>query len=231
MSVVALIPARGGSKRIPHKNIRPFLGKPIIAYTIEAAQQAGIFDQIIVSTDDQAIAAVATQYGAETLMRPPELADDYCVLIDVVRHAIDSLTQNNNRPDRLFCFYATAPMIDTQSIHQANQMVDSGEADLAMTVTSFPFPVQRALLLDEQQAISSMYPEYANTRSQDLPEAFHDAAHFFMGKTDAFYEGGVNKAIVVPRYRVQDIDTEEDWLVAEQQYVSFQQLNTVRNNA
>lgn len=219
---VAMIPARGGSKRIKRKNIREFCGKPIIAYSIEAALHSGLFDQVIVSTDDEEIADVAKKHGAETpFIRPPELADDFCVLADVTQHTLDFYQQQNQAIKYLCCVYATAPMIDVNTIKRGLELVEGG-AQSAMAVTTFPFPIQRALKVDESNNLSMMNSEYTNTRSQDLPEAYHDAAQFFWLNQNPSAQG--NKAIMVDRHRVQDIDTEEDWLVAEQMYLAFKAL-------
>jgi pseudaminic acid cytidylyltransferase len=219
--IVAMIPARGGSKRIPRKNIRPFLGKPIIAYSIEAAINSGLFDKVIVSTDDQEIAAVAIKYGAEVpFIRPLPLSDDHCVLADVVSHTLDFYKNQQQPIDKLCCIYATVPLIDVDAMKQGLALIDQG-ASGAMAITTFAFPIQRALVVDKCNAVSMLNPEQALTRSQDLPETYHDAAQFFwLNQAPKAGEEG-NKAVLVSRYRVQDIDTEEDWLMAENMYSAF----------
>ncbi len=218
---IAIIPARGGSKRIPRKNIKLFHGKPMIAYSIEAAKQAGCFDKIIVSTDDQEIADIALQYGAEVpFLRPVDLSDDFATTLDVMQHAITWCKYQLWNFDKVCCIYATAPFILSEYIQQGLKEVSIDGVEYAFSATSFPFPIQRAISLDENGAVSMFASEYANTRSQDLQEAYHDAGQFYWGKVQAFMEGKAffaehSKAVLLPRKRVQDIDTEEDWELAE----------------
>ncbi|MCG6202438.1 pseudaminic acid cytidylyltransferase [Psychromonas antarctica] len=218
---IAIIPARGGSKRILRKNIKLFLGKPIIAYSIEAAKQSGCFDKIIVSTDDQEIANVALQYGAEVpFVRPANIADDYATTIDVIQHALSSCEKLNWDIELACCIYATAPFITPESLQKGLKLLEAENLEYVFSATSFAFPIQRAITLDEQGAVSMFYPEYANTRSQDLQEAFHDAGQFYWGKAKAFREGKAifsehSKVVLLPRIRALDIDTPEDWELAE----------------
>ena len=216
---VAMIPARGGSKRIRRKNIRDFCGKPIMAYSIEAALESQIFDQVIVSTDDEEIACIAQASGATVpFLRPASIADDHSVIAEVTQHTFDFYAQQNQPIDYLCCLYATAPMQDIAAIKKGLDLVEAG-AKSSMAVTTFPFPIQRALAIDSLNNISMMQPEYTNTRSQDLPEAYHDAAQFFWVNPDQDAVG--NQAVIIDRRRVQDIDNEEDWRVAEQIYLAF----------
>ncbi|WP_413718476.1 pseudaminic acid cytidylyltransferase [Silicimonas sp. MF1-12-2] len=216
---VCLIPARGGSKRISRKNIRLFNGKPMIAWSIEAARQSGVFDQIIVSTDDHEIADVAAAHGAEVpFVRPENLADDHATTIDVVRHAIDWLETAGRDPDALCCLYATAPFALAEDIRKGRALLET--ADFALPVTPFEFPIQRAVRLTGDDRLEMFHPEQFNTRSQDLPEAWHDAGQFYWGRTPSWKTattlfGSQTAAIRVPRWRVQDIDTEDDWTRAE----------------
>lgn len=221
---LAVIPARGGSKRIPRKNIREFCGKPIIAWSIEAAFQSKCFDQVIVSTDDPEIADVARRFGAEVpFLRPAELADDYTGTAAVVRHAIEWFEENEVTYEEVCCIYATAPFIRAEDIRSGLEILHSGNADYAFTVTSFPFPIQRAVKITSSGRIEMFYPEYYNARSQDLEEAFHDAGQFYWGKSSTWKEGTLmfsdkTVPIILPRYRVQDIDTLEDWDRAEMMF-------------
>ena len=221
---LCVIPARGGSKRIPRKNIKSFNGKPIIAYSIEAALNSGCFDKVIVSTDDPEIAEVGQAYGAEIpFMRPDELANDYAGTLPVIKHAIEWFEQNQTRPDDVCCIYATAPFVQIETIKAAYQQLQDTAVDYCFTVTSFPFPIQRAVKITENQRLQMFYPEQFNTRSQDLEEAYHDAGQFYWGRTEAFKEqkplfSEDASPYVLPEYLVQDIDTPEDWIRAEMMY-------------
>lgn len=218
---IAVIPARAGSKRIPRKNIRPFAGKPIIAYSIEVAHSVGLFDKIVVSTDDEEIAEVARKFGAETpFMRPPELADDFAGTNLVVKHAIDWFIERGFPVDYACCIYATAPFIKDKYLDEGFEKLVSSGKSFAFSITSFPFPVQRALRINRSGEIEAAYPEYSMTRSQDLEEMYHDAAQFYWGRAEAFMEdistySTASVPIVLPRCLVQDIDTPEDWEIAE----------------
>jgi len=218
---IAIIPARGGSKRIPRKNIKFFHGKPMIAYSIEAAQKSGCFDKILVSTDDQEIADVALRYGAEVpFLRPAAIADDHATTIDVMQHAITWCKDQKWSVDKVCCIYATAPFILPEYINQGLKVVSSQNVEYAFSATTFPFPIQRAISLNKDGAVSMFYPKYEMTRSQDLEEAYHDAGQFYWGKASAFLTGKAffaehSKAVILPRKRVQDIDTFEDWDFAE----------------
>ena len=218
---VAIIPARGGSKRIPRKNIKEFCGKPMIAWSIEAAQKSGVFDQIIVSTDDEQIAEVAREYGAEVpFMRPAELSNDYAGTIPVIHHAADWLISQGTKPDYVCCIYATAPFIQPEDLEKGLELIKQKNSDYCFSVTSFPYPIQRALKINDDNRISMFDPEQFNVRSQDLAEAWHDAGQFYWGNIEAWLtEKVVFKShatpLVLPRERVQDIDTLEDWRLAE----------------
>lgn len=222
---VAIIPARGGSKRIPRKNIKSFLGKPMIAYSIEAAQASGVFDRIIVSTDDAEIADVARQFGAETpFVRPAEIADDHATTVEVIRHAVRFCLDENMPVSYACCIYATAPMLQPEFIRQGLVSLQAApDADYAFSVTSFPFPIQRAIRIRADGRVEALHPEYRNTRSQDLEEAFHDAGQFYWGRTQAWLDrapmfSDKSLPVILPRHLVQDIDTEEDWNRAELMY-------------
>ena len=228
MSVVAVIPARGGSKRIPHKNIKPFCGRPMIAYSIEAAKDAGIFDRIIVSTDSEEIAEVAKSCGAEVpFVRPTQLADDFTGTIPVLIHALNWLNEHESAADYFCCIYATAPFIRPEFIRMGFDLLKKKKATAAFSITTFPYPIFRALKITEDGRIKMFWPEYENSRSNDLPEAYHDAGQFYWGDAEKFMMGKTFFSsdalpIILPRYLVQDIDTLEDWKTAEKMYAVLQ---------
>lgn len=231
MKTIALIPARGGSKRIPRKNIKGFCGKPMIAWSIEAALESGCFNRIIVSTDDVEIADVAKHYGAEVpFMRPADLSDDHTGTIPVIRHAIEWCIEQGQKPEQVCCIYATAPFVRAGDIQQGLEILGNTGSDYAFSVTSYPFPIQRAIRITPQGRVAMFNPEQFNTRSQDLEVAFHDAGQFYWGRADAWLSGKMifspdSAPVLLPRHRVQDIDTEEDWIRAELMYQSLQQHN------
>lgn len=218
---IAIIPARGGSKRIPRKNIKLFHGKPLIAYSIEAAKQSGCFERIMVSTDDPEIAEVARSYGAEVpFIRPENIADDYATTMDVIQHTLSWCDAAGIDVDSVCCIYATAPLLQAHFLQQGLTILQQEAVDYVFSATSFSFPIQRAITIDKQQGITMFSPEHANTRSQDLVEAFHDAGQFYWGRVDAFANARPifdrrSKAVILPRKYVQDIDTLEDWELAE----------------
>jgi len=221
MSRIALIPARGGSKRIPRKNIREFCGKPMIAYPIQAARDSGLFDAVIVSTEDDEIATVAERHGASVpFRRPLELADDYVATIPVVQHAIRTLEEQVSRFDYVCVLYATTPMVVAEDLVLGwKTFVESG-ADFAFTACKFSSPIQRAFKIAGNGRVEMFFPEHYESRSQDLEQAYHDAGQFYWGTKTAFLSETrifSEKAapIVLPRFKVQDIDTEEDWIMAE----------------
>jgi pseudaminic acid cytidylyltransferase len=218
---LAIIPARGGSKRIPHKNIRPFCGKPMLAWSIEAALQSDCFDRVMVSTDAPEIAGLAVQLGAEVpFIRPATLADDYTGTIPVIQHAIEWFQQAGEAPTEVCCLYATAPFVNAADLQAGLQLLLQSGSDYAFTVARYPFPIQRALRMTADGRVLMFQPEHFNTRSQDLEPAFHDAGQFYWGRADAWQAGKPLFAegscpILLPAHRVQDIDTEEDWIRAE----------------
>lgn len=227
--ILAVIPARGGSKRIPDKNIKEFCGKPIIAYSIECAVRANIFDRVIVSTDSEAIAEVARQHGADVpFMRPPELSDDFTPTIPVIKHAIEAMdSMASGTVTMACCIYPTAPFVRAEDLRAAlHQLRSSASTEFCFPVTSFAFPIWRAVKLDESQRVEMFWPENGNKRSQDLEEAYHDAGQFYWGTADAWRTAtnifnASTSAIVIPRERVQDIDTPEDWTRAEAMYLAM----------
>ncbi len=227
---LAIIPARGGSKRIPRKNIKEFQGKPIIAWSIEAAQLSNCFDRVIVSTDDEEIADVAKQYRAEVpFIRPPSLSDDYTGTIPVVRHSIEWFNQHSVCPDQVCCIYATAPFVRAEDIGRGLALQREKASDFSVSMTSFPFPIQRALTVSGDGKVEMFNPEYFQTRSQDLVEAYHDAGQFYWGTADAWLSSenlfdDQTTPVFLPRYRVQDIDTLEDWIRAEAMFKVLRDL-------
>lgn len=219
--VVAIIPARGGSKRIPNKNIKLFAGKPIISYSIRVAQETGLFDRIIVSTDSLEIADIAREYGAETpFLRPAELANDFAGTAEVLCHAIEWLAKEGTQPEFVCCIYATAPFIQASYLKQGYDKLVSSDATSVFSITTYPYPIYRSLKITEKGCIEMIWPEYANFRSQDLPEAYHDAGQFYWVNANKFMLGKALFAkdslpVILPRYLVEDIDTMEDWETAE----------------
>ena len=218
---VAVIPARGGSKRIPRKNIREFQGRPIIAWSILAARAANVFDRVIVSTDDAEIAAVAAKWGAEVpFLRPLEIADDNSGTTSVIAHATHRLMAENPEIEAVCCIYATAPLISALDIQRGLQGLESGEWAYAFSATDFAAPVHRSFRLRPEGGVEMLFPEHFSSRSQDLPQVFHDAAQFYWGRPASWMEKKIVFAdhslpILIPRWRVQDIDTPEDWERAE----------------
>lgn len=218
---IAVIPARGGSKRIPRKNIKPFSGKPMIAWSIEAAKSSGLFDRIIVSTDDAEIAEVAKQWGAEVpFMRPDALSNDHAGTTPVIAHATQWALAQGMDVEAVCCIYATAPFVQVDDLKRGWEALASGDWDYAFTVTDFAAPIFRAFKQTKEGGIEMFYPEHFATRSQDLPVALHDAGQFYWGRPAAWLENKrifdhISKPVLIPRWRVQDIDTPDDWERAE----------------
>lgn len=226
--IIAVIPARGGSKRIPRKNIKNFCGQPIIAYSIQAAQNSGLFDRIIVSTDDEEIAEVSRRYGAEIpFMRPKELSDDYTGTNPVVKHALEWLRDFGEPAKYACCIYATAPFIQVEYLKQGFDKLVTSKKNFVFSVTSFEFPIQRSVRINQNGEVEPFFPEHISSRSQDLEEAYHDAGQFYWGQVKAYLNGkdphtSSSLPVILPRYLVQDIDTMEDWHKAELIYKTFQ---------
>lgn len=225
---VAIIPARVGSKRIPRKNIRDFCGKPIIAWSIEAAHNSDCFDAVIVSTDDEGIAEVAREWGAAVpFMRPAALSDDQTGTIPVVRHAIEWYAEQGQAPELACCIYATAPFVTPADIQLGLEVLSNSDSDYAFSVTSYAFPIQRAIRITDTGNVEMFDPEHFNSRSQDLEEAYHDAGQFYWGRSAAWLaEKPIfthkTSPVLLPRHRVQDIDTQEDWTRAELMFKTLQ---------
>jgi N-acylneuraminate cytidylyltransferase len=224
---IAVIPARGGSKRIPRKNIRSFAGKPIIAYSIAAARECGLFDRIVVSTDDAEIAAVASAHGAEApFLRPASLADDHTGTNAVVKHAIEWARSEGHAVSHACCIYATAPFVQASRLREGFEKLLTSGRGFAFSVTSFAFPIQRAIRVSSSGAVEPMFPGQIGSRSQDLEQAWHDAGQFYWGTAQAFLDeaslfSAASVPVMIPRYLVQDIDTVEDWERAELLYKAW----------
>lgn len=220
---LAIIPARGGSKRIPRKNIKAFCGKPMIAYSIEAAIKSECFDKIVVSTDDEEIAEVARIYGAEVpFMRPAELSDDVTGTGAVVAHALHMMRSQGEQYDFACTIYATAPLIEYHDLIKGFEKLKQSDAVFSFSVTSMPFPIWRTFKITKNERCEMFWRENFSKRSQDLEEAYQDAGQFYwqnLHKTAHDIMFGIQSIpIVIPRHRVQDIDTPEDWLRAELMY-------------
>ncbi|SNY56047.1 N-acylneuraminate cytidylyltransferase [Arsukibacterium tuosuense] len=225
---VAIIPARGGSKRIPRKNIKLFCGQPMLAYPIKAALNSGVVDKVVVSTDDTEIAAIARQYGAETpFMRKAKLADDFTGTTDVIRNAIKELQQLGWPLSSCACIYATTPLLDSERIAAAYRMLLSSKADYVFSAARFSFPIQRALL-QNAEGVVPFDPASIMQRSQDLAETFHDAGQLYWATADTWLDtakavfGTGSRMLLLPAHLVQDIDTAEDWRRAELLYQLLQ---------
>jgi N-acylneuraminate cytidylyltransferase len=222
MKRVAIIPARGGSKRIPRKNIKPFFGRPMISYSIRAALDSGLFDSVVVSTDDAEIADVARSCGADIpFMRPPSLANDHAGTGAVVIHALEWFRKNGINYDAACCIYATAPLLEPERLKEGWEKLQGRR--FAFSVTSYAFPIQRALKQTADGSVDMFWPENLTKRSQDLEPAYHDAAQFYWGWTDAWLNGEIafspiSAPVILPRTQVVDIDTPEDWEMAEMAY-------------
>lgn len=226
---LCVIPARGGSMRIPRKNIRLFAGLPMLAHSIRSARECGLFDHIVVSTDDDEIARVAQEHGAEIpFLRPKSLADDYTGTNAVTRHAIEWYAEAGEPVDHCCCIYATAPfLLAADLLAGHDKLLQSGKA-FVFAAARYPFPIQRAIRLNARGEVEAFQPEHEFTRSQDLEPAYHDAGQFYWGTARAFLEDVstfCTESLIVelPRYRVRDIDTEEDWEEAEVLYRLLQE--------
>ena len=230
---VAVIPARGGSKRLPNKNIKFFFDKPIISYSISAALKSQLFDHVIVSTDDMEIARVARKYGAEVpFIRPDELSEDFSSVLDVVSDAVKWMLNKQWKVTEVCCIYATAPLIQKDDLVKGFEIFNNKKWFYVFSATSFPFPIQRAIKKVSGGGVEMFQPTHFNTRSQDLEEGYHDAGQFYFGSFEAWQNKEIffqknSEIVILPRWRVQDIDTENDWENAEK---LFQLINGVNDN-
>lgn len=222
MPRLAIIPARGGSKRISGKNIRSFCGKPIIAYSIEAAFNSGLFDEVMVSTDDEKIADVARKYGASVpFMRSRENSDDFATTLSVIREVLHQYSGAGQDFEAVCCIYATAPMITPERLREGLQLLNSGEVASVFPVLAYSFPIQRSLSVTEDAFACLNWPEYVNTRSQDLPQAYHDAGQWYWLRPEKIGDrlfADHSKVLVLSEMEAQDIDNEDDWKMAEIKY-------------
>ncbi|MCF0163914.1 MAG: pseudaminic acid cytidylyltransferase [Bacteroidales bacterium] len=220
MKSICIIPARGGSKRIPRKNVKEFLGKPIMAYSIEAAIQSGMFDEIMVSTDDNEIAEIALQYGAKVpFMRSAETANDFATTADVLNEVLSCYKKRGVEFDQMCCFYATAPLVQPQSIVEAFKLLKDKQFQMVYPVVEFSYPIWRCLDVAEDGSMKRHWPEFENARSQDLPKTYHDSGTFYCYDINRWRSGeGKVGSIIVPETTVQDIDNDTDWQIAEMKY-------------
>lgn len=222
--IVAIIPARGGSKRIPKKNIKNFAGKPIISYSIKVAREAKIFDRVIVSTDSEEIAGVARDFGAEVpFIRPPELSDDFTGIDAVVLHALNWLMDHGDSVKYVCCIFATAPFIRSEYVIKSFDQLRNAGATSAFSLTTFPYPIFRALNITDSGRLEMIWPENIKSRSQDFPTAYHDAGQFYWANAKKYLKekklfSKDSVPVILPRFMVQDIDTPEDWETAEQMF-------------
>jgi N-acylneuraminate cytidylyltransferase len=214
---VAVIPARGGSKRIPRKNIRQFAGKPMIAHSIECAMRSGLFERVIVSTDDAEIGRVARDFGAEVpFVRPAELSNDHAGTTEVIAHAVTWLRGQGVDVSAACCIYATAPFAREADLRQGWEMMAAGRWQYVFSATRFAFPVFRSFRNAGTGGLEMLFPQYFGTRSQDLPDVLHDAGQFYWGRPQAWL-GGLrifdkeSTVVQIPHWRAQDIDTLDDW--------------------
>lgn len=230
MNNLCIIPARGGSKRIPRKNIKDFLGKPIIAYSIEAALESKLFDEVMVSTDDMEIADIAVKYGASVpFMRSEKNADDNSTTVDVLLEVIDNYTQSGKYFKAACCIYPTAPFVTTEKLKQGFEKLELEKRDSVFPVVPFTYPVWRGLKKAEDGKVNMVWPEHLNSRSQDLEEIYHDAGQWYWFKVESVKK---NKklftentgSIVLNPLEVQDIDNLSDWHIAELKYGYLQSL-------
>ena len=225
---IAVIPARGGSKRIPHKNIKSFCGKPMIAWPIDIATKSELFDHIIVSTDDEEIGKVSKSFGAEVpFKRPAELADDFTGTVSVISHAVSWMHDQGLKPDTVCCIYPTSVFFTISDLKKGFKVLSSGNWAYTVSVTDFEYSIFRSFEERTDGGIEMFFPEHFESRSQDLPIAYHDAAQFYWGKPNAWLEilnlfEKHSFPVKIPRWRIQDIDTEDDWKRAE---ILFNHIN------
>lgn len=223
-NAIAIIPARGGSQRIPRKNLRPFLGQPILHYSISAALNAGCFDTVMVSTDDTEIAHSARQAGADVpFLRSASNADEHATLADAVGEVLAQYAAQGHTFEYFCCILATAPFLQAEALRQAFSQLQASDADSVFPVVRFDYPIQRALRMHANQQVQLIWPEHAQSRSNDLEPAYHDAGLFYWMRTDRFHSqknllAKHSLGIELPAWQVQDIDTEADWQMAELKY-------------
>jgi pseudaminic acid cytidylyltransferase len=221
---ICIIPARGGSKRIPRKNIKDFLGKPIIAYSIQAALQCNLFDEVMVSTDDEEIVEIAKQYGAKVpFVRSKKNSDDYAGTVDVILEVLLEYEKQQISFENICCLYPTAPFVTAELMEEGYHMLTQKNYNSVFPVCAFSFPILRALQLSTEQQVSMIWPENMAKRSQDLPPAYHDAGQFYWCRTTSLISENKlytnnSGAVILSELNVQDIDNESDWKLAELKY-------------
>jgi pseudaminic acid cytidylyltransferase len=221
MSAIAIIPARGGSKRIPRKNVRSLAGKPAIAYPIDLALNSGIFERVIVSTDDPEIAEISRRYGAEVpFVRNQELSNDFAITVDVIADAAQQVQSENEYVDFICCIYPVTPLLEIIRVKQALNLLESSRLDYVFPAIEFPSPIERAFKKGESGLIEFTYPEFAKTRTQDIEKSFHDAGQFYFGRHEAWIEkrpilNGNSTFIELSKNETLDIDDLEDWKLVE----------------
>ena len=223
MKNLCIIPARGGSKRIPRKNIKTFMGKPIIAYSIEAALNSAVFDEVMVSTDDEEIAEVARQYGASVpFLRSAETSNDYATTVDVLLEVVNNFKEKGKSFDIVCCLYSTAPFVTPERLKEATSQI-SDNVDACFTIVQYSYPIQRSLRINESEHVEMMFPEHLKSRTQDLEKVYHDAGQFYFVKTDALIQEKTvwckrTAPLILSEHEVQDLDTLTDWQLAEMKY-------------
>jgi pseudaminic acid cytidylyltransferase len=220
MRQIAVIPARGGSKRLPRKNIAVLNGKPIIAYTIEAAVESRLFDRVVVSTEDSEISEISKKYGAELLPRPAELATDTATVVDVCLHALEFEACQERSYDILSCLYATAPLRNAEDVRNTVKLVQNRECDFAMAVTDYHYPPHQAMTINDASFMEAMWPDLADKRCQDMPRLLIDNGSTYVARASEFgkmktFRGPKLKGYYMPRYRSVDIDIAEDLELVE----------------
>jgi len=225
---VAIIPARAGSSRIPKKNIKEFFGKPIISYPINAAKESGVIDKVIVSTDSEEFAEIAREWGAEVpFLRPKDLGENKVNVADVVFHAVDWLKKNGEELSYVCCLVATAPFLKPEYLAEGYELINKNDVDSVVSVVKFPFPIQRAFKMTDNEKVKFMWPEHEFSHSNNLPQAYHDAAQFYWLDVNKFVKskslmGKEVIPVIIPEYLAKDIDTSEDWEMAEIMYEACQ---------
>ena len=223
MGSLCIIPARGGSKRIPRKNIKPFMGKPIIAYSIEAAMNSGVFDEVMVSTDDEEIACVARQYGAAVpFLRSAETSNDYATTVDVLLEVVNKYKEQGKVFNTICCLYSTAPFVTSERLKEASSQL-SDTVDACFTIVQYSYPIQRSLRINEDNYVEMKFPEHLKCRTQDLEKVYHDAGQFYFVKTDSLVNEKTvwckrTAPLILSELEVQDLDTLTDWQLAEMKY-------------
>lgn len=224
---VAIIPARGGSKRIPRKNVKTFAGRPMIAWSISTAIDSGCFDRVLVSSDDPEIIEIARAEGAEApFVRPAEISDDHATTVDVIAHALRWLDASGTPAALACCIYATSPLLTAEDLRTGLNLISDPAFDYVISATRYSYPIQRALTLDDGRRVGMAYPEHVNTRSQDLPPRYHDAALFYWGRAASWQKAepvftARTTAVLIPEHRCQDIDTPDDWIAAELKFAAL----------